>query len=86
MNSDPGYDAGKWATWTGASLDVYKIPGDHYTILRAPNISVVADVLAKRMAQLSPNLKAIARSAGNTFTADEQAQPAFTMSAETRSS
>ena len=49
----PRYVVEEWAALTGGSLEVHKIPGDHYTLLRTPHVSLVADVLRQRIAQAS---------------------------------
>ncbi len=52
-NAPQGYDPGEWAALTGGSLEVHEIPGDHYSLLRAPGVSLIADVLRRRIAQVS---------------------------------
>jgi amino acid adenylation domain-containing protein len=49
----PGYDPQQWAALTGASLEIHKVPGDHYTLLRAPHVLLIADVLRRRVAGVS---------------------------------
>jgi thioesterase domain-containing protein len=34
-----------WSAWLGGTLTVYEVPGDHYTLLTAPNASRVAERL-----------------------------------------
>ncbi|WP_164002945.1 amino acid adenylation domain-containing protein [Pyxidicoccus caerfyrddinensis] len=34
-----------WSAWLGGTLTVYEVPGDHYTLLSAPNASRVAERL-----------------------------------------
>jgi thioesterase domain-containing protein/acyl carrier protein len=48
-----GYVVEEWKALTGGSLDVHEITGNHYTLLRTPHVSLVADVLRRRIAQVS---------------------------------
>ena len=52
-NAAPGHDPEDWTALTGESLELHKIPGNHYTLLRAPGVSLIADVLRRRIAQAS---------------------------------
>ena len=45
----PGDSVEEWTTLTGGSLGVHEIPGGHYTLLRTPQVSLIADVLRRRI-------------------------------------
>ena len=61
-NTAHGYDAKEWVTLTGGSLEVHKTPGDHYSLLKAPGVSLIADVLRRRIAQVSDGVSPADRS------------------------
>jgi len=52
----PGYLVEQWRGLTQQSLEAHEIPGTHYTLLRTPHVSVVADVLKRRITQISESL------------------------------
>jgi amino acid adenylation domain-containing protein len=82
----PGYVVEEWATLTGGSLEVHDIPGNHYTLLRAPYVSLVADVLRRRIAQVPGDFMAKpASNPGYTIGASEQPQQLSTADTRPRS-
>lgn len=74
-DAEPGYNPEEWAALTGGSLEVHTIPGDHYTLLRDPGVSMIAQVLRQRIAQVSEDSMAISGSYQEyTITAGGQTQ------------
>lgn len=70
-----GYVVEEWRALTGGSLDVHEIAGNHYTLLRTPHVSLVADVLKRRIAQASDIfMTSPGLSRQHTISADEQSQ------------
>ena len=55
---EPGYLMEEWRGLTQESLELHEIPGNHYTLLRSPHVSQVADVLKRRIARISEALVA----------------------------
>ena len=49
----PSYAVEEWTALTGGSLEAHEVPGNHYTLLRAPHASLVADVIKRRIVQAS---------------------------------
>jgi len=43
--------AGQWALWAQGGVELHRISGDHYGILRQPNVSVLADTLKRYLGQ-----------------------------------
>ena len=41
-NEEPNYLREEWELRTGRSVDIRRVPGHHYTILRKPNASILA--------------------------------------------
>ena len=80
-NAEPGYAPGQWAALTAGSLEVHKIPGDHYTLLQSPGASLIADVLRRRIAQASESFILHRQ---YTVRAGEQPQQLSAASADTR--
>jgi thioesterase domain-containing protein/acyl carrier protein len=52
----PGYLVEQWRGLAQQSLEAHEIPGTHYTLLRTPHVSLVADVLKRRITQISESL------------------------------
>jgi amino acid adenylation domain-containing protein len=40
-----------WIRWTGESIQFHSVPGDHFTMLRRPNVSMIAESLRRCMHQ-----------------------------------
>ncbi|MBZ5508005.1 MAG: amino acid adenylation domain-containing protein [Acidobacteriia bacterium] len=84
-HGSPGDVVEEWAALTRGSLEVHEIPGDHYTFLRTPHVSLVADVLRRRIAQVSESFMA---SSGlhrqYTISAGKQPQQLSAANADTR--
>jgi thioesterase domain-containing protein len=39
-----------WTTWAGGGIQFHSVPGDHFTMLRRPNVRVIAEVLQRCIA------------------------------------
>lgn len=39
-----------WATWAGGGIQFQLVHGDHFTMLRRPNVRVIAEILQRRIA------------------------------------
>jgi thioesterase domain-containing protein/acyl carrier protein len=59
----PGYVVEEWAALTGKSPEVHEIPGNHYTFLKVPHVSSVAEILRRRIAEVAGSF--MARPASN---------------------
>lgn len=40
-----------WTRWVGESIQFHSVPGDHFTLLRQPNVSIIAEGLRRYMRQ-----------------------------------
>jgi thioesterase domain-containing protein len=38
-----------WTTWAGGAIQFHSVPGNHFTMLRRPNVRVIAEVLQSHM-------------------------------------
>jgi thioesterase domain-containing protein len=53
-----------WTTWVGGSIQFHLVPGDHFTVLRRPNVRIIAETLQRyismnkqqRVAGVSPEM------------------------------
>jgi amino acid adenylation domain-containing protein len=53
-----------WTTWAGGAIQFHLVPGNHFTMLRRPNVRVIAEVLQNHMFMVGgPQRRASARSA-----------------------
>lgn len=41
--------ARRWKQWAGGGVEYHLIPGDHYTMIRRPNVTVMAEALNRRL-------------------------------------
>jgi amino acid adenylation domain-containing protein len=41
-----------WTTWAGGGIQFHSVPGDHFTMLRRPNVHIIAEVLQRQMSAL----------------------------------
>jgi thioesterase domain-containing protein len=40
---------GRWASVATGDLEMYDVPGDHYTLLRPPNVATLAEALSRAL-------------------------------------
>jgi thioesterase domain-containing protein len=38
-----------WTTWTDGGIQFHSVPGDHFTILRRPNVRIIAEALERHI-------------------------------------
>jgi amino acid adenylation domain-containing protein len=55
--------AGQWNQWAGGGVEYHLVPGDHYTMIRRPNVGVIADALNRRLNDLSERAAGVAAAA-----------------------
>jgi len=55
--------ARQWNQWAGGGVEYHLIPGDHYTMIRRPNVGVIADALNRRLNDLSERATGVAAAA-----------------------
>jgi thioesterase domain-containing protein len=36
---------GRWRRLSSSNLEVHNVPGDHFTMMRDPHVSILADIL-----------------------------------------
>jgi len=41
--------AGQWKQWAGGGVEFHLVPGNHYSIIRRPNLTVLAEALQRRL-------------------------------------
>jgi amino acid adenylation domain-containing protein len=39
----------KWTQWAAEGIEIHSVPGDHFTILRRPNVRVIVDILQRSL-------------------------------------
>jgi len=44
-----------WTTWTDGGIQFHSVPGDHFTILRRPNVRIIAETLHRSISMNSNN-------------------------------
>ena len=42
---------GEWFQWAGGGVEVYAVPGAHYTMIRRPNVIAIAETLSRTIGQ-----------------------------------
>ena len=52
--------ARQWNQWAGGGVEYHLVPGDHYTMIRRPNVAVIADALNRRLTDLSERAAGVA--------------------------
>jgi len=55
--------ARQWKQWAGGGVEYHLVPGDHYTMIRRPNVTVIADALNRRLNDLSERAAGVAAAA-----------------------
>lgn len=55
--------ARQWKQWAGGGVEHHLVPGDHYTMIRRPNVAVIADALNRRLNDLSERAAGVAAAA-----------------------
>jgi amino acid adenylation domain-containing protein len=55
--------ARQWEQWAGGGVEYHLVPGDHYTMIRRPNVGVIADALNRRLNDLSEPAAGVAAAA-----------------------
>ena len=45
----------RWTTWVGGSIQFHLVPGDHFTMLRRPNVRIIAETLQRYISMNSNN-------------------------------
>ncbi|HET8888391.1 MAG TPA: amino acid adenylation domain-containing protein [Candidatus Angelobacter sp.] len=56
--------ARQWEQWAGGGVECHSIPGDHYTMIRRPNVTVIAEALSRRLNDLSERAAEAAAAVG----------------------
>ncbi len=51
----PEYFSKAWATWAGGGVHIHLVSGDHYTMLRRPNVHTIAEILQRHLSANSCN-------------------------------
>jgi thioesterase domain-containing protein len=44
-----------WTKWSGGSIQCHSVPGDHFTMLRRPNVRIIAEALERYISANSNN-------------------------------
>jgi amino acid adenylation domain-containing protein len=84
-HGEPGQLVEEWRGLTQESLEAHEIRGNHYTLLRAPHVSLVADILKRRIAQASESLITSNGSHRKyTISSSQQPQEQLTTSVDTK--
>ena len=52
--------ARQWKKWAGGGVEHQLVPGDHYTMIRRPNVAVIAEALNRRLNDLSERAAGVA--------------------------
>jgi thioesterase domain-containing protein/acyl carrier protein len=55
--------ARQWKQWAGGGVEYHLVPGDHYTMIRRPNVTLIADALNRRLNDLSERAAGVAAAA-----------------------
>jgi thioesterase domain-containing protein len=45
----PEHLSRKWTQWAAEGIEIHSVPGDHFTILRRPNVRAIADILQRSL-------------------------------------
>ena len=53
--SSPGHDDARGWNDFAAAIDVYPLPGNHFTMMREPHVKILAALLGERLAAASPH-------------------------------
>jgi len=44
-----------WTKWSGGGIQFHSVPGDHFTMLRRPNVRIIAETLQRYLSMNSNN-------------------------------
>jgi amino acid adenylation domain-containing protein len=55
--------ARQWEQWAGGEVEYHLVPGDHYTMIRRPNVNLIAEALTRRLNELSEPVAGVAAAA-----------------------
>jgi thioesterase domain-containing protein len=55
--------ARQWKQWAGGGVEYRLVPGDHYTMIRRPNVTVIAEALQHRLNDFSERTASVAAGA-----------------------